>query len=82
MCTTNKIKLFIVFSPNYYDHNYKFEDRLRKSGKKNVSFFVYDTLNNAYKDKSNFYDKSHLLTKGAIIFTNELINELRAELRH
>jgi len=42
-----------------------------------VSFYIYDTLNKIYLNKSIFYDEAHLQTTGAILFTNEIIKELR-----
>ena len=77
LCTSNNIKLYLVFSPKFYNHSFSFEKRFKQLCKPNVSLFVYDTLNVDYKDNSYFYDETHLRTKGAVIFTNEIIKELK-----
>lgn len=77
LCEINHIKLLIVFSPNFKRHNLAFENRLRQVSSPTVSFYRYDTLNQVYHDNAYFYDQSHLITKGAVIFTNEIITEIR-----
>jgi hypothetical protein len=82
MCSKNNIKLYIVFSPNFKRPNFLFEKRIKELTNKNVGFFKYDFSNNIYKDKSFFYDEGHLQTKGASIFTNELVKFLNTEKAH
>lgn len=82
LCISNKIKLILVFSPNFKNQNISFEKRLKQLSKPDVSLFVYDTLNYVYKDRSYFYDEFHLQNKGAIIFTNEIIEELKNQFKH
>lgn len=79
LCNKNGIKLYIIFSPNFQQHNYRFENRIKDVLKNNASYFVYDLSNNIYKDNFYFYDQSHLQIKGAVIFTNELIKFLLTE---
>lgn len=75
-CESRDIKLVIVFPPNYHPHNKAFEDRIRHlSGEKNY-FYVYNTNNSIYKNKDYYYDQAHLMRKGAVDFTNELIDYL------
>ena len=79
LCTINNIKLLMVFSPNFNSHfNLEFEKRLKDLAEPDVAFYVYDSLNTVYQDKSFFYDEVHLKTNGAVIFTNEIINKLRS----
>lgn len=80
LCTSNKINLFIVFSPNYENHNLQLEKRLRQLSPPEVSFIVYDSSNYIYRDPSFFYDEYHLQTNGAVIFTNEIIKNLKTKL--
>lgn len=77
LCTSNNIKLYLAFPPDFRSFNLSFEERLRQLASPEVSFLIYDTLNEAYKDESLFHDESHLQTSGAVIFTNEIINELK-----
>ena len=76
LCLYNNIKLYIVFCPNFQQHNVFFEQRIRQLTKRNVDFFFYDFSNPIYQDKSFYHDGSHLQTKGAIVFTDELIRFL------
>ena len=79
ICIKNEIKLFLIFSPNFSSHNLNFEKRLRLLTKKEVEYFIYDATNPIYKNKSYFYDETHLQTPGAIVFTNEIINFLKSK---
>ena len=77
LCITKNIKLFLVHSPNLSSANYLFEDRLKFLSKNNVNFLYFDENNVSYKDGEFYYDISHLQTKGAIIFTNDIISQLK-----
>lgn len=70
-CKKNNINLVITFSPNFSTPSQYFEDRI-KSLAPNSNFFIYDTTKSVYKNKSYFYDESHLNKKGAAIFTSEV----------
>ena len=72
ICVQNNITLILCFSPNYKLHNIQFEKRLRQVSLPQTIFFKYDINNIVYKDKSYYYDLSHLQKNGAKIFTNEL----------
>jgi len=82
MCNNNGIKLYVVFSPNFQQHNFIFEKRIKELTNNNVGYFIYDFSNIIYKDKSYFYDEGHLQTKGARIFTDELVKFLNTEKAH
>ena len=77
LCRENKIKLILVFSPNFKFHNPQFENRVKELCLPDVEYYVYDSTNSIYTDKAYFYDESHLLTNGAIIFTNEIIKFIK-----
>lgn len=72
LCKKNKINLIFAFSPNFKKFDKKFETRIRYLSNYDIPFFIYDTTKSIYKDKSYFYDESHLNIKGAKIFTAEL----------
>ncbi len=80
LCIENKINLIVIFPPNYRKFSVSFEKRMKELSDRHVSFYVYDTLNNVYKDKAFFYDRGHLQKKGAVIFTNEIIKMLKAQM--
>lgn len=82
MCNNNGIKLYVVFSPNFQQHNFLFEKRIKELTNNNLGYFIYDFSNIIYKDKSYFYDEGHLQTKGARIFTDELVKFLNTEKAH
>ncbi len=77
ICIANNIKLYLIFPPNFKDYNALFEKRIRQITLPGISIFVYDSLISSYHDKSFYYDNVHLQTKGAVIFTNEIIGELK-----
>ena len=77
LCISNNIKLFIVYSPNFKKHNILFENRIEKLSSPKVSSILYDTTNQVYKNKEYYYDESHLKTNGAVIFTNDIIRQLK-----
>ncbi|MEO9894563.1 hypothetical protein [Aurantibacter sp.] len=79
LCLDNSIALHLIFPPNYKSHNRQFENRIRQLTHSEVSLFVHDTLNDVYHDKSYFFDERHLLVNGAVVFTNELIDMLKAK---
>lgn len=77
LCAQNKIRFVVVFSPNFRIHNRYFEQRLRQLSLPETEWFVYDTENPVYRDPSFYYDETHLLTKGAKVFTNEIVEYLK-----
>ncbi|WP_207536156.1 hypothetical protein [Desertivirga arenae] len=81
LCVHHNIKLYTVYSPNFKNHNPKFEQRIRKLSGPRVSSIRYNTANPIYLNKDYFYDQSHLKKNGAILFTNEIIQHLKGEVR-
>lgn len=79
LCTENKIKLYLVFPPNFRKHSNSFEKRMKQLANSDVSFLFYNPMNKVYQDKTYFYDEAHLRKNGAVIFTNELINQLNTK---
>jgi len=76
-CVENDIAFYIVFPPNFQEHSYAFEKRLRDLASGGVQFIVHDTTNEIYQDKAFFYDHNHLKVNGAKIFTKEVIEVLK-----
>lgn len=73
ICHEEGINLIIIFPPNLKNHNPIVENRLKKISKPETIFYIYNDLNPVYQNKSYYYDEAHLLTKGAHIFTDEVI---------
>ncbi len=80
ICLASNIKLIMVFSPNFRKENNEFEMRMRSLTHPNFTFIKYDTKNPIYTDKNYYFDETHLRTKGAIIFTNDIIKNLKKPL--
>ena len=73
LCEKHKIELLCVFSPSFRTHNTAFIERFKTLvNKEEGRVFVFDTANQAYKNKLNYYDVAHLNINGAKIFTSEL----------
>ena len=81
LCISNNIKLIIVYPPNFKKHNILFENRIEKLSYPKVSSIIHDTTNQVYKNKDYYYDEGHLKTNGAIIFTNDIIPQLKIKVR-
>ena len=79
LCVSNNIKLFIVFPPNFEDHNISFANRLNELSHPTTSFILYDTTDLTYQNRNYFYDEGHLKVNGARKFTNEIIGRLGKE---
>lgn len=77
LANMHNIELIMVIPPQYKIINASFVSRLKESyqGK-----YVYiDGQDNIFQDKNLFSDKAHLNKKGAVLFTNELIKELKLQ---
>lgn len=81
LCISNGIQLFLLYSPNFWEHNKAFENRMSELSFPSVSSIMYDTSNAVYKNSDYFYDEGHLKKNGAIIFTNEIISHLKDVVR-
>tara|TARA_B100000927_G_scaffold287587_1_gene280713 strand:+ start:69 stop:977 length:909 start_codon:yes stop_codon:yes gene_type:complete len=79
ICAENKIKLFVVFSPMLRSGSSLFEKRIKMLSLDDVNFIKFNDLNTAYKKNDFYYDEGHLNTKGAIVFTNDIISNLKKE---
>ena len=73
LCKSKNIRLVIVFPPNYQVHSKSFENRIKQLSGDNAYFYISNTENPIYRNKDYFYDESHLMKNGAIIFTDEII---------
>lgn len=78
LCAKNDIDLIYVFSPNFGTFNSAFFNRFQNEVEDKNRIIVYDSLNPIYKNKEYYYDESHLLEKGAKIFTKEIITFIQS----
>ncbi|MFI3240216.1 MAG: hypothetical protein R3Y22_06480 [Bacteroidales bacterium] len=82
-CIDNDVKIIIIFSPALLETNYRETNSYKKiieiCDKKNIT--ILDYYHNYYfmNDASLFKDHVHLNNKGATIFTNEIIKELKSD---
>ena len=74
-CNKNDIDLILVFPPNYHKFRDDFYHRIVSLAKNNGKCHImrYNALENRFLNSDYFNDESHLIKKGAIIFTNEII---------
>lgn len=78
LCKQNNIKLIIISPPNCYKSTVGFNKRLKELSENNASFLQFDSTK-AYANNPDYYfDDVHLQRRGAIIFTNELIEYIKA----
>lgn len=80
-CKRNKIKLLLVSPPMFKGTNPMFKKRMLEITGKHAVFYEFDTQNQSYKDKNNFFDLNHLKENGAAAFTTEIANYLRTNKR-
>ena len=74
ICELNDIKLVLVFPPIFEAHSTAFEDRIRQLAGEGVEFYIYDRDNEIYRNEDYYNDQNHLMRKGAVVFTDEIIN--------
>ena len=79
ICAEHKIKLFVVFPPMLRSGSSSFENRIKMLSLDDVNYIKFNDLNTAYKKNNFYYDEGHLNTKGAVIFTNDVISNLKNE---
>lgn len=78
-CTKSGVKLYIVASPNYYVMDYVDKSNLiamQIARKHNVRFYNYSNDSLFLANPSYFADNMHLNNKGAIVFSNMLLDEI------
>ncbi|MEM1326447.1 MAG: hypothetical protein AAGI23_10860 [Bacteroidota bacterium] len=78
-CLSASVELVLIFPPNFGDLNPKFKERILQLKKDQVSTFFYDADNPIYQDSAAFYDRAHLRTKSASIFTEEIVDYLKVQ---
>lgn len=76
MCKEKNIKLIIVQPPLFDPMDREFSERLKQLTHNEIPFFGYNNQNPIYKNKDYYYDRTHLNRKGAMIFTDEIVNYL------
>jgi hypothetical protein len=79
ICEQNNIRFTLIFPPNYQNISRSFVNRLKEISGNNVDLYIYNTENPVYRNKDYYYDESHLMRKGAILFTDEVINYLNGQ---
>jgi len=73
ICSANEIQIIYAVSPVYRKMNQEWLDDTRKIINDDKNIFVFDTINEFYKQKEVYGDKSHLNLVGATQFTNDIM---------
>ena len=81
VCNEQKIKLILAVLPNYWIPSKSFQNRLKIIVDHKCLIMNYDTLNKQYLNPENFYNSAHLNQSGAKIYTNEVLNYIKKELK-
>lgn len=79
LCCKNQITLVLVFPPKFKLRNPAFEERIKNLTESKALYFSYDDQNPAYRNKLFYEDASHLRTNGALLFSLDVANFLRAK---
>ena len=77
LCKDNKIDLLIALPPNFRVAIDGFKERIEELLDGYGMVYEFDPTIKEYKDAQYFFDNSHLLKKGAHIFTAELAEILK-----
>lgn len=71
-CELNKIHILVVFPPVFKKHSFSFERRIRQFAGDGTYYYLYDTDNPIYSQMKYYYDETHLMQNGAVVFTDEI----------
>jgi len=71
-CQEMNIEILVVFPPQYKVLNMSFVSRIKELGGSKTNYYIYNQNDPVYKDKSSYYDETHLIRKAAVRFTNEI----------
>lgn len=77
LCNKAGIKLLLVFPPNYFKPCIPFYQRIESLSKDKAYILKYDI--NKYHSDDLFNDENHLQRKGAVVFTDEIIQYIKKE---
>jgi hypothetical protein len=77
ICRDENIRLIVVFPPNYYAFDAAYEKLVRANLMGKTEIYTYQA-NGVYQDAKYYYDQSHLVTRGALIFSKEVADYLKA----
>jgi len=73
ICRSNDINLLLVNPPNYYLTDNIFNNRIKELIKTKKKVWFYSNPDKKYQDKKWFFDRFHLNTSGAEMYTKELV---------
>jgi hypothetical protein len=76
-CINNDIELIFATAPVYRETNETWVVRMKQLSLPSTMFYLHNLNEKAYKEKDNFADYSHLNYKGAVTYTQEIINFIK-----
>lgn len=77
ICQEKNIRLIIIFPPNYYAFDVQFSKLIQSYLLGSTETYKYQP-NPIYQDSKSYFDQSHLVTRGALIFSKEVADYLNA----
>jgi hypothetical protein len=77
ICREENIRLIIVLPPNYYAFDAPYKKLVQANLLEKTEIYTYQ-VNGIYQDANSYYDQSHLVTRGALIFSKEVADYLNA----
>jgi hypothetical protein len=80
ICKAKKIQLVVLIPPNFETQNAVFANRISNLIIDKKTIFLNQERTD-FLSSSLFYDESHLNKKGAILYTNKIIERLKNQLR-
>ncbi len=78
ICKEHNMNLLLLLPPNYFPKTSIFKERLTPLTAGKTWVHLYEEQNEIFKSKEYYYDKSHLDSKGAALFTNNVTNFIKS----
>jgi hypothetical protein len=80
ICKAKKIQLVVLIPPNFWSQNAEFANRISNLILDKKTLLLNQDRTD-FQSASLFYDESHLNNKGAILYTDKIIERLKNKLR-
>lgn len=78
ICKEHNMNLLLLLPPNYFPKTTIFKERLAPLIAGKTWVYLYEEQNEIFKSKEYYYDKSHLDSKGAALFTKSVANFIKS----
>lgn len=78
ICKEHNMNLLLLLPPNYFPKTTIFKERLTPLIAGKTWVYLYEEQNKIFKSKEYYYDKSHLDSKGAALFTKSVADFIKS----